>query len=153
MFIQSLKYCCSILIILSFQSTALATVAYKWLDDSGQVNFTQRAPIDREADIVKTSPGPQVEPAESQEAVDQIIEQQNINSKTKIEAQIKRQQEAEKAEAKSKNCDIARSNLKKYQDNPIGLLKGPDGEYDRIDELERQKRIQQLQQDIQKHCQ
>jgi hypothetical protein len=148
-----LKYCCSLLIILSLHNPAFATVAYTWLDDKGQVNFTQRAPVDREAEVVKTRPGPQVGPAESQKAVDQIIEQQNVNSKTNKEAQIKRQQEAERAQTKSKNCDIARDNLKKYQDNPIGLIKGPDGEYDRIDEVERQNRMKQLQQDIQKHCQ
>ncbi|MFT7235001.1 MAG: hypothetical protein ACI9QV_000572 [Methylophagaceae bacterium] len=152
MLMRYLKCCCSIIAVLSLYNTANATIAYKWLDDIGQVNFSQQAPDDREADIIRTRPGPVVDPAQFQESLDQLIEQQAVDAEVKKQTQLERQQEAEKIRTTLKNCDAIKSNLKKYQDNPIGLIKGLDGEYDRIDEIERQKKMQQLSQEIQTHC-
>ena len=151
MFIHYLKYCCSFIVILSFQSTAYADV-YKWIDETGQTNFSQQAPIDRESDVIKTRSGTVVTPAQSQQAVDQIIKQQTADAKAKDEAAITRQKEIAKSEVKSKNCDIAKSNLAKYQNNPNGRTQNSDGEYIRVDEVERQNKIKQLKQDIQQHC-
>ena len=152
MFTHYLKYCCSIVIILSFQATAQATVAYKWIDDDGQVNFSQRPPLDREVDIIKTGTGPKVTPEQSQEAVDKLIEQQTTNRKEKEEAEIAKQKESEREQAKTKNCDFARNNLQKYLDKPNSLAKKANGEYDPINEVDRQNRIKQLKQDVQKYC-
>lgn len=52
----------------------------------------------------------------------------------------------------SKNCDIAKNNLEKYQNNPRGRTKNADGEYIRVDETDRQAKIEQLKQDIEKYC-
>jgi hypothetical protein len=93
-----------------------------------------------------------VTPAQSQQAVDQIIEQQSSNAEGKQEEAIKRQEEVQSKKIKSKNCDIAKSNLANYQNNPNGLKPTADGEYIRIDEVERQNKIKQLKQDIQQHC-
>ena len=123
MFTHYLKYCCSIVIILSFQATAQATVAYKWIDDDGQVNFSQRAPLDREVDIIKIVTGPKVTPEQSQEAVDKLIEQQTTNQKEKEEAVISKQKESERQQAKTRNCDFATNNLQKYLDNPNSQAK------------------------------
>jgi hypothetical protein len=151
MFTHYLKYCCSFIVILSFQSAAYADV-YKWIDENGQTNFSQQAPIDRESDVIKTRSGTVVTPAQSQQAVDQIIKQQTADAKAKDEAAITRQKEIAKSEVKSKNCDIAKSNLANYQNNPNGRTQNSDGEYIRIDEIERQNKIKQLNQDIQPHC-
>ena len=152
MFNHYLKYCCAIIVILSFQSTSYAQ-AYKWVDENGQTHFSQQAPADREADVIKTRPGPKVAPAQSQQAVDDLINKQKIDVKAKEQAKIKQQQQAEQAKIKSKNCDIAKSNLTSYQTNPNGKTKNAEGEYIRVDEIERQNRMKQLKQDIQKHCQ
>jgi hypothetical protein len=152
MFNHYLKYCCAIIVILSFQSTSYAQ-AYKWVDENGQTHFSQRAPTDREADVIKTRPGPKVAPAQSQQAVDDLINKQKSDVKTKEQAKIKQQQKAEQAQIKSKNCDIAKKNLTSYQNKPRGRIKNAEGEYIRVDEIERQNRIKQLKQDIQKHCQ
>jgi hypothetical protein len=114
MFNHYLKYCCAIIVILSFQNTAFAQ-AYK--------------------------------------AVDDLINKQKIDVKAKEQAKVKQQRQAEQAKIKSKNCDIAKSNLTSYQSNPNGKTKNAEGEYIRIDEIERQKRMTQLKQDIQKHYQ
>jgi hypothetical protein len=138
-------------VILSFQSAAYADV-YKWIDENGQTNFSQQRPIDREVDVIKTRGGILVTPAQSQQAVDEIIEQQTADAKTKDQAAIKRQKEVESKKIKSKNCDSAKSNLVNYQNNPNGRTQNADGEYIRIDEVDRQNKIKQLKQDIQQHC-
>jgi hypothetical protein len=151
MFIPYLKYCCSIILILAMSGSAFAQV-YKWVDEEGQTHFSQTPPADHDADVIKTRPGPKVDPAQSQQAVDTIIEQQTNDAKLRQEDKAKQQQLAEKADAQSKNCDIAKSNLEQYQNNPNGRTKTGDGEYNRVDENDRQAKMDQLKQDIKKYC-
>ena len=151
MFIHYLKYCCSIFVILTFQGTAYAQ-AYKWVDENGQTHFSQQAPVDAESEVIKTQPGPKTTPEQSQQAVDELIQQQQNDIKTREEAKLEREQEQKKAESKSKKCDAAKNNLQKYQDSPNGRTRNADGEYIRLDEIDRQNKIKQLRQDIQKHC-
>jgi len=117
MFIHYLKYCCSIFVILTFQGTAYAQ-AYKWVDENGQTHFSQQAPANAESEVIKTRPGPKVEPAQSQQAVDELIQKQSNDAQKKEKESLKHQQQTERAKAKSKNCEIAKGNLKAYQDNP-----------------------------------
>lgn len=151
MFIPYLKYCCSIILILAVSGSAFSQ-AYKWVDEEGQTHFAQTPPADHDADVIKTRPGPKVEPAQSQQAVDAIIEQQTNDAKLHEENKAKQQRQAEKTEVQSKNCDIAKNNLEKYQNNPRGRTKNADGEYIRVDETDRQAKIEQLKQDIEKYC-
>tara|TARA_R110002111_G_scaffold208904_2_gene272924 strand:- start:1267 stop:1722 length:456 start_codon:yes stop_codon:yes gene_type:complete len=151
MFIPYLKYCCSIIVILFIANTAYAEV-YKWVDNAGQTHYSQLPPTQYEADIIKTRPGPKVEPAQSQQAVDTMIEQQATDAALREENKIKKTQQAEQRETKSKNCEIAKSNLTKYQNKPNGRTRNAAGEYIRIDENDRQQKIKQLKQDIQKYC-
>lgn len=152
MFIHYLKYCCSVILILLIANTAYAEV-YKWIDDEGQTHFTQLPPAQYEADIIQTRPGPKVEPAQSQQAVDTMIEQQANDEKRQQQNRQQQRQEAEKAKAKSKNCDLAKNNLTQYQNNPRGRSKNAAGEYIRVDEDDRQSKMKQLKQDIKKYCQ
>jgi len=138
--------------ILAFAQPTYAD-AYKWVDDAGQVHFSQHPPVDYEADKIKTRSGPKVEPAQSQQAVDAMIEQQVSDEKSQQENEQLQQQEAEKAKALSKNCEIAKNNLDQYQNNPRGRYKNAAGEYIRVDENDRQEKIKQLLQDIEKYCQ
>jgi len=151
MFIPYLKSCCSIIVVLLIANTAYAEV-YKWVDKAGQTHYSQLPPTDYEADIIKTRPGPQVEPAESQQAVENLIEQQASDAALREENKIKQTQQQEQRETKSKNCEIAKNNLTKYQNNPNGRTRNAAGEYIRVDENERQQKIEQLKQDIQKYC-
>jgi hypothetical protein len=151
MFIPYLKYCCSIILILAISDSAFAQV-YKWVDDEGQTHFSQTPPADYDAYVIKTRPSPKVDPAQSQQAVDSMIEQQASDELLQQKNKQQQQQQAEKAEAQSKKCDIAKNNLEKYQNNPNGRIRNADGEYTRIDETDRQAKMDQLKQDIKKYC-
>ncbi len=151
MFIPYLKYGCSIFIVLCITHTAYAEV-YKWVDNTGQTHYSQFPPTQYEADTIKTRPGPKVEPSQSQQAVDSLIEQQANDAALREENRIKQAQEAEQRKTKSTNCDVAKNNLAQYQNNPSGRMKNAAGEYSRVDENERQQKMKQLKQDIQKYC-
>jgi hypothetical protein len=151
MFIPYLKYCCSIILIIAMSGSAFGQT-YKWVDEEGQTHFSQTPPANYDTEIIKIHSGPKVEPAQSQKAVDTIIEQQTNDAKLRQEDKVKQQQQVEKSGAKSKNCDIAKSNLKQYQNKPNGRTESADGEYIRIDENVRQAKMDQLKQDIKKYC-
>ena len=126
--------------------------AYKWVDEEGQTHFSQTPSAHYNTEIIKIHSGPKVEPVQSQQAVEALIEQQTSDAKLRQEDKLKQQQQAEKAGAQLKNCDIAESSLKQYQNNPNGRTRCADGEYIRIDENVRQAKMDQLKQDIKKYC-
>lgn len=152
MFISYFKYGCSIMLALSVSVTNLQAEVYKWVDEKGQTHYTQTPPRHIEAETVKTRKGPTVTPAQSQQAVDTMIEQQASADEAKLKQQAEASAERDKAQKLAKNCEIAKNNLKKYQDNPNGRRINAQGEVERVDEKQRQKRIAELQKDIQKYC-
>lgn len=138
-----------ILLALLVSSNALAAM-YKWVDENGEVHYTQTPPPgDIQAETIKPPPDVNTEKAreelqQRQELVEKIREQrQEENQKEKLA-----QQELEKKRA---NCDMAKKRLDSY-DQPRVRFVQPDGSRRYATEEERQAQIQKSKEMIKEFC-
>ena len=142
------------LIILSatVAGTASADV-YKWVDEQGQVHYSQQAPESAPAELIKTPPPPAVDPAQAQREVDALIAQQKAAEQEKQQAQQQAEQQAAQEAKLEKQCQDAKDALTAYQNHPGGRFYDENGNLQRIKEEERQQKIQELSNNIKQHCQ
>ncbi|KAF1070104.1 MAG: hypothetical protein GAK45_00902 [Pseudomonas citronellolis] len=139
-------------LLLALCSPVMAAKVYKWVDAQGITHFGEQPPTGIDATSVNTNsaqppasgfplppkavPAPLPSADDKQKAVDDKVRQQVA------------QQEADRA----KYCDSLRNNLAQLKNNPRVRIADDNGELRRIPEEERQGRITQTEQDLQKNC-
>jgi len=126
---------------------------YKWVNDAGEVQYTQFPPPQgTEAVEVKPPPPPADNPAainsdldEQVEAMDERTQDREISAKkSSLEAEIER--------VSRQNCEIARKNLAELQQGGIKRYQTGDGKVIRLTEEDRQRRIAEANDQIQEFC-
>jgi hypothetical protein len=123
---------------------------YKWVDEAGNVVYTDKPPPDAQVEVIPPPP-----PVDSESALEALREQQQKFDTLKQEEQKRteetRKSEEELAVAKA-NCELARDKLTRLRDLPRVYVEEKDGTRRRLGEDERQARIAAAEQDIQKYC-
>lgn len=139
-----------LLMMLVFSGNAAAAM-YKWVDEDGNVHYTQTPPPAdvRQAETIKPPPDVNTDKArkdleQEQELVDKIREQR---LETKEEERLA-QKEREQKEA---NCKMARDRLASYT-QPRVRYTGEDGNRYYFTEEERQEQIQKSKDMIDEFC-
>ncbi|MDX1750643.1 MAG: DUF4124 domain-containing protein [Methylophaga sp.] len=148
MFIPQLSCCCLALV---FAMTVQAD-AYKWVDDDGEVIYSQTPPVDKPFEKMDTPPPPSMNPEAAKKELELLIEQQKATDEAREEQQQNQQQEEQAAEALAENCRIAKYNLQQYQDNPGRRMMDSEGNVTRPTEEERQQKISTLKQQVNQFC-
>lgn len=151
MFIPYLRQICLFFFLSSVTLAGYADV-YKWVDENGRTHYSQTAPENQKAEMIKTPPPPATLPEDAQQQIDVLIEQQTEARKVQEEQLATQQQEAEQKQALEDNCTLAKSNLQLVMDSPGRRLMAADGTVTRPTEEERQQRIRQIKQDIKEFC-
>jgi hypothetical protein len=138
-------------LMFALSAPLMAAQVYKWVDAQGVTHFGAQPPQGAEAATVDTkvapppsgfplpprpAPAPAPSASDKQKAADEKVRQEVA------------QQEAERA----RYCDTLRTNLAQLKNNPRVRVADDDGEMRRIPEEERQARITQTEQDLQKNC-
>ncbi|SDI09439.1 DUF4124 domain-containing protein [Pseudomonas panipatensis] len=141
-------------LMLALSAPVMAAQVYKWVDAQGVTHFGAQPPEGTRAAPVNTNvaqppsgfplppakatpaPAPQPTASDKQKAVDEKVRQEVA------------QQEAERA----KYCDNLRLNLAQLKNNPRVRIAESNGDMRRMPEEERQARITQAEQDLQKNC-
>ncbi len=140
------------LVVSLASSMAWAATTYKWLDDNGNVVYSQTPPAEGAYEVIhiKQSGTSSSYPsaAESPESSTPKFTS-NRNEEEKQNQDIQ-QQEAKAEEIRKKNCEAARKNLEAY--TVFRRFKQPDGSYVRLDDDERLKRQQKAKDDIKEFC-
>ncbi len=144
-----LRYSCIFLLLSSGINNVSADV-YKWLDDDGNVHYSQKSPPGVKADAIKSPQA--VDPTETQKRVDILIKEQKIATKEKHLTDKERKIAAEKRKKQRENCSKARHNLKLYEDNPHARVLDDEDEATYITEEKRQENISKLKKYINDHC-
>jgi len=139
----------SLLLSLIMMASANADT-YKWLDENGNVVYSQQPPPEGPYEIIKTTKSP---PASSRSAppppssfttdVKQEAKERELDSKVQQEAAKSQQMRAE-------NCKAAKHNLETY--TVYRRIKNDQGEIIRLDDNERAKRIQEAKDAIKEFC-
>ncbi len=148
MFIPQLSCCCLALVF----AMAVQADAYKWIDDDGDVIYSQTPPVDKPYEKMGTPPPPSMNPEAAKKQVESLIEAQKATDKAREEEQQKQQQEQLAAEALAESCRVAKYNLQQYQNNPGRRMMDAQGNVTRPTEEERQQKISTLQQQVNQFC-
>lgn len=150
MFIPQLCRVCLLLLTLTFLP-AQADI-YKWLDDEELTNFTQQPPTDRHYELITVPPPPPISNEALSAEVEELIDSEEQAEKQREADQQLAQQQAALAAFRQESCKIAKENLQTYEDNPGRRFINDAGEVSRPTEEERQLKMQQFRQDIEKFC-
>lgn len=126
---------------------------YKWVDEKGQTHYSQQAPKNHHAEIIKAPPPPAINPDVAQQKINTLIEKQNGSFEAKEQERQRIANEAKNQEKKEEYCRVNRHNLQQLQDNPGEKMIDSEGNVTRPTEEERQQYMVDIQNNIAKHCQ
>ena len=125
---------------------------YKWTDDQGEVHYTQFPPQGRPVEILHGA----LPPAQSAETAGNDLQKQLDTMEQQNEKQQQEtrdaEQRAEIQKIRKKNCESAHQNLINLNRGGNVRYMGPNGEAIRLTEEERQKRIDETNQQIKENC-
>jgi len=133
-------------------TTLTAGKMYRWVDENGVTQYTQSPPPSGEASEVKPPPPPAVSPEEAQRKLNAQRQQLEDLREDRSLAKQKTEESKEEQAFNTKNCQAARNNLKRLQENPRGRWMQKDGTQARYSEEERQKKINEAQDQIKEFC-
>jgi hypothetical protein len=140
--------------IVAFSASAIAAPGmYKWVDEDGEVVYSQFPPPDgREARTMKPPPPPAVSPAQAQQHLDQQMQRFADGREDRELAAQKSAEQEQKAGIARQRCETARRNLTGLEGRARQLFKTADGEYRRLTDEERQRKKAELQKVIAEDC-
>jgi len=136
-------------LMFSLIMASASAASYKWLDDNGNVVYSQQPPDGRPYETVKTtkpsSVSSQPTPAQSsfEAGVKQNDEERELDSKVQQAA-------AESEQLRADNCKAAKNNLETY--TVYRRIKNDQGEVVRLDDNERARLIQESKDGIKEFC-
>jgi hypothetical protein len=128
-------------------STAVPAKLYKWVDEEGNVTYSERKPPDVQAEEIRVRV-----PAVTSEQAESRLEQLNERAETaRKDREFKETYAAESAEREARlrqNCETARENLRILE--TAARVKDAEGNF--IDDSQREARMQRARQDIEDNC-
>jgi hypothetical protein len=137
------------------QSPVFADI-YKWIDDSGEVHYTQTPPPGGiAAQNIQGAP-PHAEPTQAIDGEQQKLQQQ-LDAFEERRAEQQKQEELENLgkevdKIDQENCHAAQTNLANLQQGGIKRYLTPDGEVIRLTEEDREQRLSEAQEQVKKYC-
>ncbi|MDH5599946.1 MAG: DUF4124 domain-containing protein [Gammaproteobacteria bacterium] len=114
---------------------------YKWVDNEGNVHYSQKPPRDKQYKSIKA-------PSAAPENSKPLYQSTTKKKKTSINTGASESQKNEKIRAK--NCENAKKRLNVYQ--VYRRVKDADGNIKTVDDNERTKQIKQAKQAISDFC-
>jgi len=139
----------SLLLSLIMMVSANAT-SYKWLDENGNVVYSQQPPAEGPYETIKTTkPSPASSRATPAPAPSFTTEVKQESAERELDSKV--EQEAAKSEQlRAENCKAAKHNLETY--TVYRRIKNDQGDVIRLDDNERAKRIQEAKDAIKEFC-
>jgi hypothetical protein len=129
---------------------ASATSMYKWVDEEGNVQYTQ-SPPPRDIEYSTLKPPPKIDSERSQNQLEKRKSKVNeLREERQKRTADKKTSEEEKTRLK-KNCATAKANLASYV-MPRVKITAKDGSVIRITEEDRQRRITEAKERVQEFC-
>lgn len=129
---------------LSLSATAWATEMYKWVDEQGNVSYSQSPPPDAR-NLRKIAPPP---PPPTRPETPATKPAPAAGEKAPLDEEALRE---EIAAAKKKNCDTARRNAEIYR--AFRRVQEPDGQVVLLDGETRAAKIREAEEEIKLYCQ
>ncbi len=142
-----------LLLMLMLLATSVSAGIYRWVDESGQVHFGARPPVDvsdsNEVVIRNRAPASEPEPVDRKQARDRYLEQRQRERTEKREAAAKQRQEKAQRE---KRCRYARNLLQEYRQHGALYDRLPNNEKRYLTDQEREQEIAQVRREVDRWC-
>ena len=142
--------CCSLALCLG-AGTASAVQLYKWVDEEGNVTYSQQRPPDQPAETIEVRvTGPDDEAARSE--LESLTERANAAQEDREFAATAAAELRDREQRIKKNCEVARENLRVLQNAPRVQATDDSGNPYFIDDAAREQRMAQTRQQIEDFC-
>ncbi len=149
--LQALTTLC-LLVLLGAGSATAET--YRWVDDAGNVVYSQLPPADgRDSKVIGAPPPPAESPEEAQARLKARLDLLNSQREQRQTSQTETvQQKADEAE-QARQCELARHNLEALQQGNRQRFRNADGSYTRLTPEQKAERVRDNQSYIDEYCQ
>jgi hypothetical protein len=150
--LRRLPAICALLVFTVSSPAADSQNMYKWTDDQGEVHYTQFPPPGRKTEIMQPPPPPAEPPTGSENDLQKQLDTIKQQNDKQLQETREADQQAEIQKIRKKNCETAHKNLMNLNRGGNVRYMGPNGEAIRLTEEERQKRIDETNQQIKENC-
>ncbi|MGH8646402.1 MAG: DUF4124 domain-containing protein [Gammaproteobacteria bacterium] len=136
---------------LALSSQSMGAGIYKWVDEQGNVQYTQTPPPDKPASLFETRP----EPVDTEGALEKLKQQKDKSDAfiKERDTQAKEQEKSEQEAAqRSENCARARKNLEQLETTNRLFRTGEAGDRVKMTEEERQAGLTTAKSQIEEFC-
>jgi hypothetical protein len=126
---------------------------YKWVDEAGQTVYSQTPPPSGNATRIERQAAPA--PAEGERQREELrreLERSYDRAVDREQRATERRQAEEQRQARAKSCEIARRNLEVLQGLSKRQFNTPEGDYRTLADDEREQRIREARDNVEKHC-
>jgi hypothetical protein len=137
---------------LSLAAGSIFADTYRWTDDNGQVIYSQIPPNDGRPFTRIGAPPPPADAEGSKARLDALRQSQADSREDRELAEEEQQKTAQQQAQIEENCATARRNLQSLQLGGRQLTRMPDGSVKRLEPAEREAKLQEARQYIEKHC-
>ena len=141
-----------LLTLLLTATLSYASGIYKWIDDDGQVHYSQTPPPNRPAELIQGAPPPANDPAAVRGNLQRQLDAFDERRAQRDEAFAEQKEKEEVARIKKQNCETARKNLANLRRGGNNAYMTPEGEVVRLTDEDRAKRIEDAKQGIEDNC-
>lgn len=147
---RTLSACSTLALLLALAMTTPAQAEiYKWTDKQGGVHYSETPP----AGIKYETLNPRFAPAQAAPAAQPQAAPDNEQQKQeKQRAEQERAYKEEQARIRQQNCEAAQKRLANLQSAPRIVITNPDGTVQRLNDEERQARIDEVQAQVSQNC-
>ena len=130
-----------------------STVArlYKWVDEYGNVTYSERKPPGQQAEEIKVRTAP-ISPEMAQEQLDSLKDKANMQQTDREVAKTVSEDNQNEAEAFRRNCEIARQNRTVLENSARVQNKDKEGNTYYLDASEIQSKLEQANRQIELYC-
>jgi len=145
-------FCFNILIISLVAPSAWAnSVSYKWLDDNGNIAYSQTPPRDREYETIRTkSASGNTTTKSSSTSSSSVVKALEESASARKEKEGEAKKEAEFAEKRAVECEKAKKNVETY--TIYRRVRNPDGSVERLDDKDRARLLEEAKQNVADLC-
>jgi len=128
-----------------------AAKLYKWVDEQGNVTYSQRKPPDRESETIRLRSAT-LDSSGAQEKLDELNEQVKAQQKDRESVENSVTATAERDQRMASNCETARENMRILKTTSRVQEKDTNGEPFILDETGIQAKIVETQGQIDSNC-
>jgi Domain of unknown function (DUF4124) len=128
-----------------------AAKLYKWVDEQGNVTYSQTKPADREAETIRLRSAT-LDSSGAEERLDKLNERAETQRKDREIVEDSAAAAAKRDERMANNCGIARENMRILKTTSRIRANDTDGEAYFLDEAGIQAKIALTQQQIDENC-